>query len=71
LARWVTALRHRLESPVSEGVRAFLKQMEQAIVSNVVDMGRNQSMIDAEAGGEESTGFGIRLRRDIRLGVYL
>ena len=54
-----------------EGFRAFLKQMEQAIVSNMVDMGRNQSMIDAEASGEESTAFSIRLRRDVRLGVDL
>ena len=70
-ARWVTALQHRLEGPMFEGFRAFLKQMEQAIVSNMVDMGRNQSMIDAEAGGEESTAFSIRLCRDVRLGVDL
>jgi hypothetical protein len=54
-----------------EGFRAFLKQMEQAIVSNMVDMGRNQSMINSEAGGEESAAFGIRLRRDVRLGIDL
>ena len=54
---------------MSEGVRAFLKQMEQAIVNNMVDMGRNQSMIDAEAGGEESTAFSIRLIGDVWLGI--
>ena len=38
-------------------------------MSNVVNMGRNQSMINPEAGGEESTAFSIRLFRDVWLGI--
>ena len=38
-------------------------------MSNVVNMGRNQSLINPEAGGEESTAFSIRLCRDFWLGI--
>ena len=38
-------------------------------MSNVVNMGRNQSMVNSEAGGEESTAFSIRPCRDVWLGI--
>ena len=50
-------------------VRALLEQMAEAVVSNVLDVGRNEFLVDPHANGKETVARRICFRGDVGLRV--